>query len=87
MARYQVKLIVDIEADDADQAWAIAENLEDFLGLHHETSTSGLAQEVLEITEDPEELIQGIDLDASGDQDEDFDPMLDVNYVGHPIHY
>lgn len=89
MPRYQVKLLVDIDAADADEAWAIAEGLEDFLGLHCDTATSGLAQEVLEVT--PEEEIQGIEDDAIGESSEDlddtYDPMLDVNYVGHPCHY
>ena len=48
MARYQVKLIVDIAADDADAAWEIAEHLEDFLGMNAATLTLGKAEEVLE---------------------------------------
>ena len=87
MAQYQVKLIVDIEADDADQAWAIAEGLGDYLGLHCETTTLGSALEVLEVEEEvtPEAALEGIDQDQLGE--DEYDPMLDVNYVGHPIHY
>lgn len=64
MARYQVKLIVDIAADDADAAWEIAEHLEDFLGMNAATLTLGKAEEVLEYDEEVAASInelQGLD--------------------------
>lgn len=65
MARYQVKLIVDIAADDADAAWEIAEHLEDFLGMNAATLTLGNAVEVLECEDEDEdelalEQLQGV---------------------------
>jgi len=72
MAKYQVQLVVDIEADDADAAWEIAENLESFLGQHYQTASSGLAQEVLEVEDAAEEedtpLTEDLD-ELTGEED------------------
>ena len=68
MARYQINLLVDIEAEDDDTAHEIAENVAEFLGLHYQTTTSGLVKELL-IVEDEEfvdpydELMTEEDLD------------------------
>lgn len=69
MAKYQIHLIVDIEANDADDAYDTAERLGDFLGLHHLTATAGTVLEVLEVDEtvaDEEEALADPDaeLDA-----------------------
>lgn len=65
MAKYQIHLIVDIEAKDGDDAYDTAERLGDFLGLHHLTATAGTVLEVLEVdetVEDEEEAL--VDPDA-----------------------
>ena len=86
MARYQVQILVDIEAESSDAAWETAEELELFLGQHYLTTSTGLAQQVLEVEDDlPRD--DSFDELTGEDADQDHDPMLDVNYVGHPIHY
>ena len=70
MAKYQIHLIVDIEAEDSDDAHDTAERLADFLGLHHLTSTSGSVTEVLEIVEEDEVPVT---------DEEDPDAALDAN--------
>lgn len=86
MPKYQIVIAVDVDAADEDHAQEIAANLETFLGMHHETSTLGCVTEIIELDdaeEDPEDdaaLLPDEDLD-------EYDPMQDVNYVGHPIHY
>ena len=84
MARYQINLLVDIEAEDDDQAHEIAENVADFLGMHYQTTTSGLVKELLIVDETEEEYVDEF---SEPEYDPDTDPMDDVNYVGHPIHY
>lgn len=83
MPKYQIVLAVDIEADTPEDAQDIAAELEQFLGMHHLTTTLGNATDILELEEDNSED----DEEFAFDQDEDYDPMDDVNYVGHPIHY
>lgn len=69
MAKYQIHLIVDIEANDADDAYDTAERLGDFLGLHHLTATAGTVLEVLEVdeTEADEVDVPEVDEDAALD--------------------
>ena len=37
--------------------------------------------------DDVEDMMRANDLLADDEEEEDADPMDDVNYVGHPIHY
>ena len=67
MAKYQIHLIVDIEAADADDAYDTAERLGDFLGLHHLTATAGTVLEVLEVDETVEDDEALVDPDAELD--------------------
>ena len=71
MAKYQIHLIVDIEAADGDDAHDTAERLGEFLGMHHLTATAGTVTEVLEIVEDESEdevpTTDDDDLDAAPD--------------------
>lgn len=55
MARYQINLLVDIEAEDDDTAHEIAENVADFLGMHYQTTTSGLVKELLIVDEEADD--------------------------------
>lgn len=71
MAKYQIHLIVDIEATDGDDAHDTAERLADFLGLHHLTATSGTVTDVLEVVEQIEDEVPAID-------EEDPDAALDA---------
>lgn len=84
MPKYQITIVVDVMADDVDEAAIIGENLEGFLGQHHWTESQGCVTEITELVEEDSEE----DLDEiPEDEDFDYDPMDDVNYVGHPIHY
>lgn len=69
MAKYQIHLIVDIEAKDGDDAYDTAERLGEFLGLHHLTATEGTVLEVLEV------------VDAAEDEEEEalVDPDAELN--------
>lgn len=87
MTTYQIILAVNVEANDEDHALAIAENLESFLGLHHETSTLGTCTELIEIEDEAEEEDFDNEVDTEEDLVDEYDPMDDVNYVGHPTHY
>jgi hypothetical protein len=85
MPKYQIVIAVDVDAADEDHAQEIAANLETFLGMHHETSTLGCVTEIIELdAEDPEEDYLNL---PDEDLVDEYDPMQDVNYVGHPIHY
>jgi hypothetical protein len=74
MTRYQINLLVDIEADSDDAAHEIAENVAEFLGLHYQTTTSGLVKELL-IVEDEEEFVDPYD-ELMTDED------ADIYYAG-----
>jgi hypothetical protein len=68
MAKYQIHLIVDIEATDGDDAHDTAERLGEFLGMNYLTTTAGSVLEVLEVVdavEDEEEAL--VDPDAELD--------------------
>lgn len=70
MAKYQIHLIVDIEATDGDDAHDTAERLGEFLGMNYLTTTAGSVLEVLEVdetvAEDEEELVDpDAELDAA----------------------
>jgi len=88
MTTYQICLAVNIEADSEEAAMAIAENLEAFLGMHHETSTLGSTTEIIELDDEVEDE-EDFDNEVDNEDEvvEEYDPMDDVNYVGHPIHY
>lgn len=68
MTKYQIHLIVDIEATDGDDAHDTAERLGDFLGLHHLTTTSGSVTAVMEVEEQTEDEVP-TDLDEDLDED------------------
>lgn len=89
MTTYQICLAVNIEADSEEAAIEIAENLEAFLGMHHETSTLGTTTEIIELADEDDEVEEEFDnmIDSEDDVVEEYDPMNDVNYVGHPTHY
>lgn len=75
MAKYQIHLIVDIEAADADDAYDTAERLGDFLGLHHLTATAGSVLEVLEVDETVDDEVPEAedDIDALDAAPESYD--------------
>lgn len=73
MAKYQIHLIVDIEAVDGDDAHDTAERLGDFLGLHCLTTTAGSVIEVNEVEETVEDEVPAIDEDEPGDADNSHD--------------
>jgi hypothetical protein len=77
MAKFQIHLIVDIEAVDGDDAHDTAERLGEFLGLHHLTATEGTVTEVLEIVED--------ELEEDGAADLDEDAALDAVPESHDV--
>jgi len=64
----------------------IAGNLESFLGMHHETSTLGTCTEIIELDDEVEEDFDNV-VDTDEELVDEYDPMDDVNYVGHPTHY
>ena len=83
MAKYQIHLIVDIEAVDGDDAHDTAERLGDFLGMHHLTATAGTVTEVNEIVEDEaEDEVPTTDEDL----DVDADAALDVESLVEVAH-
>jgi len=82
MTRYQINLLVDIEAEDDAAAHEISENVAEFLGLHYQTTTSGFVKELLIIEDEDEDYV-----DEFTEPEVDAAAMDDVNYVGHPIHY
>lgn len=83
MAKYQIHLIVDIEAVDGDDAHDTAERLGEFLGMHHLTATEGTVTEVLEIVEDDSED----EVPATDDDDLDAAPdALDVESLVEVAH-
>ena len=88
MPKYQIVIAVDVEAASEDHAQSIAENLEDFLGMHHQTASLGCVTEIIELDAESE-LDPEDDAALLPDEDsvDEYDPMQDVNYVGHPIHY
>lgn len=68
MAKYQIHLIVDIEAVDGDDAHDTAERLGEFLGMHCLTTTAGSVLEVLEVDETADEDdVPEVDEDAALD--------------------
>ena len=73
MAKYQIHLIVDIEAVDGDDAHDTAERLGDFLGLHCLTTTAGSVIEVNEVEETVEDEVPAIDEDEPVDADDSYD--------------
>ncbi len=86
MAKYQIHLIVDIEAKDGDDAYDTAERLGDFLGLHHLTATAGTVLEVLEVdetVEDEEEAL--VDPDAELDADPESYDVESLVEVAHAM--
>lgn len=89
MTTYQIHIAVDVEADSEEAAMAIAENLEAFLGMHHETSTLGSTTEIIELADEEDAADEDFDnvVDNEDDLVDEYDPMDDVNYVGHPVHY
>ena len=82
MAKYQIQLIVDIEATDADDAYDTADRLADFLGLHHLTATSGNVTAVLEVDETEDEVPAALD-----EEDEDLgSDAIDVESLVEVAH-
>ena len=57
MARYQITLVVDVEATNAHEAIEVGEALEQFLGLHHWTDSQGCVTEITELDEEVTPLI------------------------------
>lgn len=84
MAKYQIHLIVDIEAVDGDDAHDTAERLGEFLGLHHLTATEGTVTEVLEIVEDEAE--DEVPVTNDDDLDTDADSAIDVESLVEVAH-
>lgn len=84
MAKYQIHLIVDIEAVDGDDAHDTAERLGDFLGMHHLTATAGTVTEVNEIVEDEAEdevPTTDEDLDVDADAAIDVESLVEVAHA------
>lgn len=52
MAQYQITLVVNVEADDEDEVNVIAENLEEFLGMHHWTDSKGCVTDITEMDDE-----------------------------------
>ena len=82
MAKYQIHLIVDIEAADDNDAYDTAERLGDFLGMHHLTTTAGTVTEVNEVDETVEDEVPAVDEDL----DTDADAALDVESLVEVAH-
>ena len=85
MAKYQIHLIVDIEAKDGDDAYDTAERLGDFLGLHHLTATAGTVLEVLEVDEtvdDEEEAVVDPDAELNAEPESfDVESLVEVAHA------
>lgn len=52
MAQYQIHLAVNIEVGSDEEAMEVAGRLEEFLGMHCETTTLGETTEIIELEED-----------------------------------
>lgn len=70
MTRYQINLLVDIEAEDDQAAHEIADNVAEFLGMHYQTTTSGLVKELLIVEDEEEEFVDPYD-ELMTDEDAD----------------
>jgi hypothetical protein len=85
MAKYQIHLIVDIEAKDGDDAYDTADRLGDFLGLHHLTATAGTVLEVLEVDEtvdDEEEAVVDPDAELNAEPESfDVESLVEVAHA------
>jgi hypothetical protein len=73
MAKYQITLVVEVEADTEHGAHTVADELGSFLGMHFKTTTLGSVTDVSEVDDaaSDEDFDEDEDyLDEGGDTDD-----------------
>lgn len=66
--KYQITLVVDVEANDDDHAAVLADGLGEFLGMHYQTTSLGCVTEVTWVDEELEEELDITEDDVSEEE-------------------
>lgn len=66
--KYQITLVVDVEANDDDHAAVLADGLGEFLGMHYQTTSLGCVTEVTWVDEELEEEMDITEDDVSEEE-------------------